>query len=345
MACCEKEYPYNQKVVSLGGGTGHFTWLRSAVSYNYPENITAMPGGWDSGSVSGRLRVEQGVLPPGDYMQCLVALMEDPNQVQEAFYILRDRTNGDPIAHLLASKSEKVHHGIQEGIDGLRKLYRVRGKIIPISFTDVDLNAKTKFGEIIEMEHRIDDKKKDSAFGLADEVSRIYFDVVPEPNPEALNAIHKAEKIILPPGSPYTSIFPHLLVGRGRVAQEILESDAKLIAILNLMTTTTGEDHHLRKASRWLDVFQYYLGDKEYIQRYGKSRINYFVVNENHIDKDILDVYESQKQKPVIVDEEQCRKQAPGMEIVCENLATFDKFEHLLRHDPDKLAPLVLGLD
>lgn len=332
---------YDQKVVSLGGGTGHFTWLRGAVKRNNPENITAIPATWDSGGSSGRLRVKEGVLPPGDYMQCLLALMESDDQLQEAIKILRDRSGGDPLVNLLATKAEKVHHSVERGIDGLRKLFIVMGKIIPVSLDDLDINTKTKYGRVIEKEDQIDSKKNEANFKLEDEISRTYFDTEAEVNPKALKAIQEADKIVIPPGSPYTSIFPHLHVTG--IPQAIKSSKAELILTLNLMTTG-GEDHHLYLASRWLRVYQYYLEDNEWIKQHGISRINYLIVNENHIDEEILEIYDTQGQKRVVVDEQECMKAAPGLKIVSRDLASYDKYSHLLRHDPLRLAEAVLSL-
>lgn len=102
---CEEEYLFNQRVVSLGGGTGHYTWLRGAVKCNNPELITAVPGTWDSGGVSGEQRIEEGILPPGDYIQCLFALMEDDSQVKAAIALLRDRTGRSNYQFLRADGS------------------------------------------------------------------------------------------------------------------------------------------------------------------------------------------------------------------------------------------------
>lgn len=328
----ESEYEFSQRVVSLGGGTGHFTWLRGAVKSNSPELITAIAATWDSGGSSGRLRVEQGVLPPGDYMQCLVALMEDENQVIEAFRILKDRSTGDPLVNLLASKAEKAHHGAEGGIDGLRNLFRVRGKIIPVSLEDLDLCVKTTLGRVIEMEHNIDNLKEDPLFSQTEEISQEYFDTWGEANPKAVEAIKAADKIIFPPGSPYTSIYPHLKV-RG-IPEAILTSRAKVVAIPNLMTTA-GEDHHLKTVSFWLR------GMKE---RLGKRKIDYVVVNENHIDPETLERYARERQIPTVFDCDECKNLLPDCEFILAPLAHDDSYSHLLRHNPEKLAEVVLSL-
>lgn len=335
------KHKYNQYIVAPGGGTGAFTWWSGASLLNNPSKNTAIFGTWDSGGSSGELRVNEGILPPGDYMQCLLAMMEDPMQRQEAILILRDRSSGHPIVNLLGAYSEKHHHGIQGGINGLKTLFRVKGNIFPVSLTDIHLLSETKTGKKYSNEHEIDEIKDDPSFKELDKISRIYFDVKPEANPDALVAFKKADKIVIPPGSPYTSIFPHLLVPG--IANAILESKAKLIVVLNLMTTT-GEDHHLNYASNWLKVFQYYLGDFEYIKKNRKSRIQKLVVNQNHLTKETLEIYKHKGQTPIKVDEVRCLKQAPGIKIISKQVADYDKDANLLRHDPVKLAEVVLSI-
>lgn len=332
---------YNQNIVAPGGGTGAFTWWSGASLLNNPSKNTAVFGTWDSGGSSGELRINEGILPPGDYMQCLLAMMEDQNQRQEAILILRDRSSGHPIVNLLGAYSEKHHHSIQGGIEGLKTLFRVRGNILPVSLTDIHLLSETKRGKKYLDEHEIDKIKDDPGFKDFDNISRIYFDVKPEPNPQVLQKIKLADKIVIPPGSPYTSIFPHLLVPG--VASAILESSAKIIIVLNLMTTE-GEDHHLNYASHWLKVFQYYLGDFEWIKKKGKSRIHSIVVNKNHIGKEIVDIYKNKGQSLIKVDEARCKKQAPGIKIIEKQIADYDKDTNLFRHNPIKLAEAVLSI-
>jgi len=337
----ERKYPYKQKVVSIGGGTGHFAWLQGVVKYNQPELNAAVVGTWDSGGSSGELRVKEGILPPGDYMQCLLALMENEEQLQEAIIILRDRTDGHPLVNRLAARSEKAHHGVEGGINGLRQLFRVNGQILPVSLIDTDLRAETRQGISLNQEHIIDTVGNNPNFTLEDEISRIYLDVSAEANPKVLSALAEADKIIFPPGSPYTSIFPHLLVND--IPDAILNSPGTLVAVLNLMTTS-GEDHHLTTASRWLSVFQYYLRDRQWIEKTGRSRIDYLVVNANHINEEVLNIYQNQGQHPIEIDIDECLEQAPGIKIIPANLANYSRYSHILRHDPDILAKTVLAL-
>src|SRR6266571_2054163 len=62
------------KVVVIGGGTGLSTMLRGIKSRT--PNVTAIVTVADDGGSSGRLRRELGILPPGDFRNCIVALAD-----------------------------------------------------------------------------------------------------------------------------------------------------------------------------------------------------------------------------------------------------------------------------
>ena len=70
-----------QRVVTIGGGTGHYTLLRGLRAEC--ERLTAIVSMMDSGGSSGRLRDEYGILPPGDFTRCLVALSDHPETMRE----------------------------------------------------------------------------------------------------------------------------------------------------------------------------------------------------------------------------------------------------------------------
>src|SRR3989338_65403 len=63
-----------KKVVTIGGGTGSYVVLRGLKEF--PLDITAVVSMFDSGSSSGILRDEFGVLPQGDVRRCLLALSD-----------------------------------------------------------------------------------------------------------------------------------------------------------------------------------------------------------------------------------------------------------------------------
>lgn len=332
-----KEYKYNQKIVTFGGGTGHFSLLRGLVDLNSPENLTAIVGTWDSGGSSGRLRTELGILPPGDIRQCLLALMEDPKQRQVAQKLFDDRLSdmsgplkGHSLGNLIAARLENLYKGPDRGVEAERLLFRIRARVLPVSITELNLIAKLEGGQEVEGETNIDLRGEQEGFNPKQRIDRIYFDTNADPNPEVLQSILDADKIVFSAGDLYTSLLPHLLVSGIREA--IAQSKAKVILVLNLMSKVGETDNF--KASDYLKAFTYYLGDK--------NAIDVMIVNENGLEEEILKVYKKDRQHPIKLDEEACKKIAPALKITSKPLAVYHDREHLFRHDPDKLALALL---
>lgn len=330
---------YSQKIVTLGGGTGHFALLRGLVGANQPDLITAITGTWDSGGSSGRLRAEMGVLPAGDTRQCLLALMEDSSQRQVAQRLFNERftdikgpLKGHALGNLIQSQLQILYQGQDRGLDAARSLFRVRGQIVPVSLTDLELCAKTVEGNVIEGEGLIDTRGKKRGYNSKDKVSRIYFDTIADPNPKALEAIAQADKIIFSPGDLYTSILPHLLVDG--IAQAIIASKAKVIFVLNLMTKKGETDFY--KASDFLRSFLLYYGDP--------ARLNFIIANKNNISSEVVKLYKKEGQEQVKIDEKECQALVPKTKIIKAPLAAYFPREHLLRHDSNKLAAVILSL-
>lgn len=330
---------HNQKIVTLGGGTGQFHLLSGLRDLNNPENITAIAGNWDSGGSSGRLRTELGVLPPGDIRRCLLALMEDEKQRQVAQRLFDDRLEdvtgllkGHSLGNLITARLDQIFRGQDRGTDAARELFRIRANILPISLTDLHLVAETKKGNIIEGEANLDTRHENPNFDSEDAVVKIYFNTRADANPKALEAIKNTDKIVFAPGDLYTSILPHLLVNGVREA--ILESKAKLIFVLNLMTKPGETDFF--KATDFLKNLIRYLGDGE--------RVDYIIANDNHIDPEILEIYKNKGQEPIEIEEQELKTIAPNAKIVKTPLANYMEKEHLLRHDSEKLAQAILDL-
>lgn len=335
----DKTYPYNQKIVTFGGGTGHFSLLRGLVELNNPELISAIVGTWDSGGSSGRLRTELGVLPPGDMRQCLLALMEDGKQRGVAQKLFEDRLldikgplKGHSLGNLIAARLEQIYKGPDRGIEAERLLFRIRAKVLPVSISELNLLAKLEGGEEIDGESTIDLRGGKKGFNPKKKINRIYFSTNADPNPEVIQEIKDASVIVFSAGDLYTSVLPHLLVSGIKEALE--KSKATIILILNLMTKMGETDNF--KASDYLKAFTYYLGDK--------NKIDFMIVNENGLDKEVLKVYKKDKQKPVEVDEQNCKKISPNLKIIKKPLAVYHVREHLFRHDPKKLAKTILEI-
>jgi len=324
---------YNKKIVVLGGGTGQFNLLRGLVKLNSPEKITAIAGSWDSGRSSGRLRTEMGILPPGDARQCLIALMGDPAQQEVAIATFNDRSiNDHALGNLIIAILEKVYHGPDRALEKFRKLFLIKSKVFAISLTDLELNALLQSGKTLQGEEAIDTHQIKRGYNPKDKIARIFFTKKGEANPLALKAIREADLIVLSSGSLYGSVLPHLLVDK--VQKAIAQTRGKVIFVLNLMTEDGQTQGY--SAPDHLQALFYYLEEKN---------LDYMIVNKKKIDGAVLKIYKKEKQEPVRLDEEKCKKIAPKLQVIYKELASYMPKEHLLRHDPLKLAKTILDLN
>lgn len=330
---------FKQRIVTFGGGTGQFHLLSGLRDLNETSLITAVAGSWDSGGSSGRLRTELGVLPPGDIRRCLLALMEDEKQRMVAQSLFDDRfeeiagpLKGHSFGNLLTARLENIYKGQDRGIIAESDLFRISAKVMPVSIANVTLIAETCKGNEIVGETGVDLRVKNKNYDPNDKIVRIYFDTRAEANPSVLKAIKNADKIVFSPGDLYTSVLPHLLVNG--VKEAIVKSHAKLVFVLNLATKPGETDSY--KASDFLKALLFYLDSP--------GRLDYIIVNGNHLDPEILEVYKGEGQNLVEIDSKTIKQMEPRLKIINKSVATYYKKEHLFRHDPIKLAKTILSL-
>ncbi|MCX6704391.1 MAG: YvcK family protein [Candidatus Woesebacteria bacterium] len=328
---------YKEKIVTFGGKTGHFQLLNGLKKFNDASLITAVVGTWDSGGSSGILRSELGVLPPGDIRACLLALMEDDEQQKVAQRLFDDRLKevsgplkGHSLGNLIGVRLDHIFHGQDRGTDAERVLFRIKAQVLPATLTDLNLVGMTKKGNEINGEANIDKRKEKPDFEPKDRITRIYFTTHADSNPRVLEVIRKADKIVFAPGDLYTSVLPHLLIDG--VSEAIQKSKAKVYFVLNLIEKEGETDYF--KASDFVKAFNFYLGNSR--------RLNFLIANNKKFDSEIVKVYEGEKKKAIVLDPVLCKKAAPNLKIIKENLGEYLKKDHLLRHNSENLALTIL---
>ncbi|RLC67498.1 MAG: hypothetical protein DRI48_02115, partial [Chloroflexi bacterium] len=80
---CYRQRGRGPKIVAIGGGHGLAVLLRGLKRYT--SNVTVIVTVADDGGSSGRLRRELGVLPPGDFRNCIAALADDEALTTQLF--------------------------------------------------------------------------------------------------------------------------------------------------------------------------------------------------------------------------------------------------------------------
>jgi uncharacterized cofD-like protein len=247
-------FPNGIRVVAIGGGTGLSTLLKGLKQYTVragevpPEgqfisDLTAVVTVSDDGGSSGRLRRELGMLPPGDVRNCLVAVSEDESLLSKLFQY-RFSSSGDLEGHnfgnLFLAALTAMTGDFAVAVKQASEILATRAHILPATSANVQLEAIMDDGSHVLGETSINASQRRIV-----ELQMVPAD--PEPLPQTLDAIARADVITIGPGSLFTSLVPNLLV-RG-IAEAIAGSHAVRVFICNLMTEAneslnmTASDH------------------------------------------------------------------------------------------------------
>ena len=309
------------KIVVLGGGTGLSTLLRGLKRYS--ANITAIVTVADDGGSSGRLRREIGVLPPGDIRNCLAALADEEKLLTELFqyrFQAGDGLTGHSFGNLFLTVMSEITGDLEQAIAASSKVLAIRGQVLPATLSDMRLWADLADGRRIEGESSITEAQgKIVRLGCTP--------TNPIALPRALDAIAEADYIIIGPGSLYTSVIPNLLVPD--IAKAIARSKVPRLYICNIMTQPGETDgytvsDHIRSIDA---VSPYKLFDVVLVQKDSPSPPS-------------LIHYAQENSHPVYFDREAVSQM--GRRAVVANVMDEDKQLHLVRHDSDRLARILL---
>lgn len=313
-----------KKVVTVGGGTGSYVVLRGLKEF--PLDITAVVSMFDSGSSSGILRDEFGVLPPGDVRRCLLALSDGKRAeiLRELFnYRFNGGTglSGHSFGNLFLVALSSIYGGDIEAIRKASELLDLKGKVLPVSLDKSDLHAILENGEEIIGETNIDIPKHDGSV----RIKKVFLDPPATLFEEANRAIREADLIIIGPGDPYTSVIPNLLVGG--MSEALRESKGKKIVVVNLMSKW-GETHGFAASDMARELLAYS----------GLERFDYAICNTAPMDPALVTAYEKEKKYPIQCDDK--------LDEYAKEVIRGDFFSEadIARHDSEKIARIISEL-
>ena len=311
------------RVVALGGGTGLSTLLRGLKEVT--SNVTAVVTVTDDGGSSGRLRAELDVLPPGDVRNCILALAEDEERMARLFQH-RFRGAGDldghSVGNLLLVGMEQATGGFDRAVEEMSHILNVRGRVLPATLTRTHLVAEMEDGDRVEGETRVArDPRRIRRITLS---ARSVL-----PHPEVLEAIERADLVLLGPGSLFTSLVPNLLVEG--ISEAVERAACEKIHVANLMTEHGETDGFtLRDHLRVLN---------EYVPLRSFTSV---LINTTLPADYLLLSYREEKAEPVRDDLDE--RNEYGLEAIREDLLGTIELEGKLtvKHDPHKLARVIV---
>ena len=232
------------RVVAIGGGTGLSTSLRGLKAHS--PHITAIVTVADDGGSSGRLRRELGVLPPGDFRNCIAALADDEALITQLFQYRFGQghgLHGHSFGNLFITALSAVTGSFEQAILEAGRVLAVQGRILPATLEDVTLVAdlrcpsgESPCGEVEVSRSGLTRVRGESAIPQAGQpIERVFLrpDWV-RAYPGAVRAILNADLIIAGPGSLFTSILPNLLVKD--IRQAVAASKALKVYVCNVAT-------------------------------------------------------------------------------------------------------------
>lgn len=235
------------RIVVLGGGHGQATILRGLKAYT--SNLTAIVTVADDGGSSGRLRREIGILPPGDFRNCIAALADDESLVTRVLqyrFPASAGLAGHSFGNLFISAMAGVTGSFESALGESSRVLAAQGRVLPSTLAAVMLAADVRLEDGTPLRVR-GESQIPKAGG---KILRVLLEPAnPQAYPSAVQAILTADMIVIGPGSLYTSIMPNLLVPE--IEQAIRASQAVKVYVCNVATQPGETDgytaeHHVQ---------------------------------------------------------------------------------------------------
>lgn len=315
------------RIVVIGGGTGLSVILRGIKKIT--DHLTAIVTVADDGGGSGILREDLGMLPPGDIRSCICAMADEEGLMLELlkYRFTEGMLGGQSFGNLLIAALNGICGNFEEAVAKTNEILRVRGQVIPVTGSDVHLCAQLVNGSLVCGESKI----QPEVLRQGSPIARVFLE--PERSTateKALEAIYRADLILMGPGSLYTSIIPNFLVGG--IPEAIRHSGARKVLVCNMMTQPGETDRysvsdHVEKAAEYL----------------GENLIEYVIANNKLIDAELRRPYNEDGADQIIPTGEDRRKlQEKGITLIENNFVEIKK--GYIRHDADRIASVVYGL-
>lgn len=319
------------RVVAIGGGTGLSTLLKGLKRYTAGPGCSETPRiselyavvtVSDDGGSSGRLRKELNMLPPGDVRNCIVALSEDEALLAKLFqhrFARGSGLEGHSFGNLFLAALTSITNDFSEAVRLSSEILATRGYIYPATTSNIELEALLEDSTRVRGETKITASK-----GRIQELFLVPPD--PEPLPQTLAAIARADLITIGPGSLFTSLIPNLLV-RG-IALAIRQSSAVKVYVSNLMTQ--ANESLGRSAADHIRALNDHAGFQIF---------DYALINRTPVSKELKAKYALEGASQIIVDLD--TMEAMG---VCPVLGDYLFEDVVARHATDRVAQDVLNL-
>ena len=218
-----------KNIVLFGGGTGSSTLLKGLLSLD--AHITVVIAAFDDGGSGGKLREQLGILPPGDPRVCLAATTKYEELLNYRF--VEGDLRGHTIGNIIIAGLEKIHGDMSKALAHASALLGCPLTLLPVTEEQAHIHVVLENGNIVRGEDTVANFPPQGELGKQHVVK---VDLTPKPkaNPAVLDAIKKADLLILAPGNLYTSCLSHFIT-QG-IVNAVKKSKAKKVYVTNIFT-------------------------------------------------------------------------------------------------------------
>lgn len=300
------------RVVVIGGGHGSATMLRGLKHLNN-IHLTSIVAVSDNGGSTGRLRELYNIPAIGDIRNVMTAMAEEETMFQFLMdYRFKGENNVDVIGHnlgnlIMKALIDRSGGNLSEAISTISKVLNVKGDIFPSSLESITLYARMKDETIVKGEANIPN--------VHNSISKVFFDHRVKASYQALQAIHKADLIILGIGSLFTSILPNLIIEE--IADAVNNNPCPTVYYCNIMSEPGETDGYNMEEH------------VNMIEKHG-VKVDVVVYADDNIPERLLNKYDEHSQTVIKITEENHPYQ-----VVCTKLLSFE--EDMIRHSPFKI--------
>ena len=316
-------YDKGPNIVVIGGGTGLNTVLEGLK--NYTNNLTAIVTVSDYGSEPSDSRKLLETMPLEDVKDSIIALSSSKeDQISKLFnhHFKCGRLRGLNFSDIYFLAMKEVNGNFEDSIIKSNEVLNMIGKVIPVTLDEMNIVAELANGYIVKEKSRIPELVSEKIT----KINRIMLSPSNiRPAPGVIEAIKKADCIIIGPGSLYTNVIPNLLVNG--VAKAIKESTAIKVYVSNIMTEPGQTDNYT--VSDHLNAI---------IEHCGTGIIDYCIYDTGEIVPEYIKKYNLEGQDLV----EQDIEKVKGIKFLQRNLSMISN--NLIRHDPTLVASSIIEL-
>ncbi len=315
-------YDQGPNIVVIGGGTGLNTVLSGLK--NYTSNLCAIVTISDYGEEATNSRKELGMLPLGDVKDSIVSLSSKEGEIDRLFNyeFTRGKLQGLSFSDIYFLAMKEINGNFEDSIRKSNEVLNMIGKVMPVTLDEMKIVAELANGYMVEEKSRI---PKVTAEKITN-INRIFLNPSNcRPAPGVVEAIKKADCIVIGPGSLYTNVIPNLLVNG--VAKAIKESTAIKVYVSNIMTEPGQTDNY--SVSDHL---------KAIIEHCGNGIVDYCIYDTGEIIPEFIKKYNIEGQDLV----EQDIEKVKGIKFLQRDLSMITN--DYIRHDPNLVATSIIEL-